>query len=231
MIKKISIPIIVFLLVTILFAATEDFSLYTVVDTDGGISVAASKVTLTNVQTTYRDEYVYYDYGINHFSENFTHQFTLNCGSFSQYEIPHVWLLANDIEDARYLRTNNKTWLEIRLQAFTGNDPEIVLSEWVGGEDTNDDTAFLTEPWTYYFTVIRDEAVGTYGTLYAYIYSDAERTTGIDTLVVTLTAKNDFRYLYVFNVLSDNSSGRLWDGYIENLDIGENSNKNIIIVN
>lgn len=229
--KKVLVTIFVFLIITILFAATEDLSTYTIVDSDSGpISASASRLTLTNVNTTYHDEYVYYDYGANHFSENFTHQFTLNCGSFSQYEIPHIWLLANDIEDARYLRTNDKTWLEIRLQAFTGNDPEIVLSEWVGGVDTNDDTAFLTEPWTYYFTVIRDEAVGTYGTLYAYIYSDAERTTGIDTLVVTLTAKNDFRYLYLFNVLSDNSSGRLWDGYIENLDIGETT-KNSVIIN
>jgi hypothetical protein len=69
----------------------------------------------------------------------------------------------------------------------------------------------------YYVTVKRDESVGTYGTLYCYIYSNLDRSTLVDTLTVTLTEKQNFQYLFGMISYDGVSGGNDWDGTISNL--------------
>ena len=88
------------------------------------------------------------------------------------------------------------------------------------GQTPYDDSWLSTVNTDYYPKVKRDEAVGTYGTIYAYIYSDADRTSLSDTLSVALHEKRDFRYIYGINSLgADNNY--VCTGYVKNLDLQE----------
>jgi len=227
--KKIVIPILIFLLVTVLFASTEDFSTYTVVDTDGGISVSSTRVTLTSVYTNNNDEYVYYDYGVNYFSGDFTHYFTVNCAEYTAADYPIVYVLANEVDDRKALKDAAYDHFCIYLWNST-TSPKFYLVEFYGDGTNYETTGAISVPFTYYLTIKRDEAVGSYGQLDCEIYSDAARTTGVDTLSLTLRAKLDFRYLYPFSSYSESNEVARWTGYVENLDIGTESPKNVIVV-
>jgi hypothetical protein len=72
----------------------------------------------------------------------------------------------------------------------------------------------LTTNTFYYGKLTRDESVGTYGELKLQVYSDANFTTLIQTLTITLTEKQDFRYLLLGNVVTANNYG-----LIEYIDI------------
>jgi hypothetical protein len=91
------------------------------------------------------------------------------------------------------------------------------LQETNGAADATDSSVGLSGDTNYYVTVKRDEDTGTYGTLYAYIYSDISRSTLEDTLTVTLTEKQDFRFLYGMISYDGATGGATWDGTIENL--------------
>jgi len=105
----------------------------------------------------------------------------------------------------------------------TGATPRILLNENIGVGNRQSSIYSITVGTTYYLKIVRDESVGTYGTLYCYIYSDSARTTLLDTLTLTLsTAKYDFRYLYA---LASYNAGTAHEhsGYVENLSISDDS--------
>lgn len=71
----------------------------------------------------------------------------------------------------------------------------------------------------YYMKTKRDEAVGTYGTLYNYVYSDSGRTTLVHSQTITLHENADFQYLYSFS--AKGSAGGTLTGYTQNFDLQE----------
>ncbi len=93
----------------------------------------------------------------------------------------------------------------------------LTLQETNGAADTTDQSSELSTDTDYYLKVTRDESEGTYGKLYCYIYSDSVRLTLVDTLTVTLTEKQDFRYQFGSISHDGTTGGKAWSGTISNL--------------
>jgi hypothetical protein len=224
-VRKLLLTICVVLLsVTPIYGKVENFitsSAYTEVDPNGRFAVAANKITVTGI-TTNEDAHVYRDMVAKksgYFDGDFTHLVTFQSSNYSS--IAHgwyPWTLANDVDDWKGLVDGGKDALTIQVWKTNGADLILYLAELASGTPTVD-TFTWTLGTTYYTTLIRDESVGANGTLYLYIYSDAARTTLLDTLSVTLTQKIDFRYIYAANSYNQGED-RSNDGFIQDLDMG-----------
>lgn len=200
--------------------AKEDYTAYTEVDAGGVLTVAANQITFTDLE--YQDTaYVYKDFGANYFSGDFTHEFKLRItdftsGPFSE-GVVFPWYLSNtlannEIHDSYYPH------LKVMAIQVSSTQWQFYLYEVTSGGSTYWDTStYLSKNTDYYCRVNRDESVGTYGTLYLYIYSDAAMTTLVDTVSFALHQKQDFRYLYGVN--SQGRSGRtaIISGNVANL--------------
>ncbi len=192
----------------------ENYTTYTEVDPNSRITItSATRIDYAGIQ---RDEgaYVYTDKGANYYSGDFEIQVDIHLTSGDTNSVTFALMLANLIDDAFYIQQNDDL---LGVQINRGaSGTTIILRESVNGTTQTDTNSALTLDTTYYLTVARDESVGTYGTLYCYIYSDSDRTSLVDTLILTLTAANDFRYLYGF--ASSNAGTTLAQtGYVENL--------------
>ena len=207
--------------------AIENFTTYTEVDAGSKITKTATRITFADLRRS-EESYVYKDKTADYFDGDFTHLLTVNISAHTAgAEVAAVWVLANLVDDIRgididssgdalFLLVNNPSSPdEVRLQ----------LTELDGGTQYESAPAYYTiaKGASYYLKVVRDESVGTYGTLYCYIYSDAARTTLLTTLTSTLhTSKKDFRYVYPLSVWKGGSAC-LVSGYVEDLYISQSS--------
>ena len=202
--------------------ALENFTTYTETDPNSRITVTTTKVTWTSL-TRNEDAHVYADKGVDYFAGNFEIQFTLRLNGGTGTGYPGVLALTNTVDDLKGIDDASGSYLAL-LQTLVFGNNQVLLEECDSGTlyySSYSNT--LTANTDYYITVIRDETVGTYGTLYCYIYSDYLRTTQVgSTLSITLhSSKKDFRYL--FPIISSNS-GEAWEksGYHEALEIVSN---------
>lgn len=198
------------------FGATQDLTGFTETDPNARISVTASRATAANL-TRQEDAFVYKDKGVGWFAGDFKHRLAVRVTAANSGGWLGVWALANNVDDAYWLQLNAQALL-VNLY-YDGANYQLRLREAYGGE-------FFTATYnislntTYYLELERLEGVGTYGTLYCRIYSDAGYTSLLTTLSLTLHVKADFRYL--FALLSYNSaSAQVLSGYSESLDLNE----------
>lgn len=202
----------------------EDFSTYTEVDPGSTISKTSTRVTYASLNTRNTDSYVYADKGVAHFAGNFTHLVTVNVSASDNAAQSYSWMLANTVNDALAILATADGYLAVYDYKDTGSGQNrLNLGERYSGGNVSDyynvnGTGSL--PYTYYLEIERDEAVGTYGTAYARIYSDSGRTMLVDTLAITLGHSVDFRYVYALNTYNSGSSVTR-SGYVENLDLQE----------
>lgn len=192
----------------------EDFTEYTEVDSAGCITITATKINVVNCPTRYSENYIYKDFGANHFKGDFIFKFTIYSNNCSSGILPVLWIMSNIVDIPYNIRTTNADFLALWLW-----DNKLWLYEGVAGAEYYDSYTTGGSPFTRYITLHRNESIGTYGTLYCYIYSDAARTILLDTLSITLHKKTDFRYLFPFSGYSLGSVGYFWTGYIENLNL------------
>lgn len=192
--------------------AVENFTTYTETDPNSKITVAATKVTFANMSED-ADIHVYKDKGEGFFSGDFTINLTVSRTTDQGGDVV-LCTLANLVDDALAIKGVSGDYLGILMEAM-----DLRLYEVDGGSSHSSSTYNITKDTVYYLTFSRDETVGTYGTLYLYIYSDSGRTTLLSTLTITLhSSKKDFRYLYaVQSTGSTNPADN--HGYIENLDL------------
>ncbi|HLC17491.1 MAG TPA: LamG-like jellyroll fold domain-containing protein, partial [Thermodesulfobacteriota bacterium] len=199
----------------------EDFTTYTEVDPNSHISKISGRTTFTLMHRN-EDAYVYKDMGAAHFSEDFTHEFTLHLSFIEGSSLNVVWMLSNNIDDYKGHQDNSYDFLNISTLYYSAGVYRLKLSERVGANEyTNSPAVYLNEDTTYYIRVVRDEAVGTYGTLYFYIYSDAARTNLVNSGSVTLHALSDFRYIYAVNSYNSGNATYEISGYVEDSDFNE----------
>lgn len=193
-----------------------DLTTFTEVDPQFRIAFTSSRVTYLSVARN-TTAYLYRDFGVNYFSGNvivnFDFQFTSASanGAFTE-----VLSFANQIGDSvPASRTDTMGLVLYRDVAQL----QILLREVDGG------TAYfspqnLTASTMYYARFVRDETVGTHGTIYLYLAtSSANRNSGIwaHTLSITLhTSKKDYRYLYVAASYNDGASSASTAGFGEN---------------
>jgi hypothetical protein len=177
------------------------------------ISVAESTITFSDgsasFQPRYDTYYVYKDMGAAYYDGDFTFRMSFN---FPTVDIwtrgailmlsntaahDHQWNMDNDADCIALLVLDNNSGNEVRLNQVDGS-----TDTW----DANQAITF-TAGTTYYVEWERDTAVGTYGTLYSRIYSDSNFTTLVDSSSITLTADDDYRYIYYFASTDANTAG------------------------
>ncbi|MBN1830299.1 MAG: hypothetical protein JW884_14295, partial [Deltaproteobacteria bacterium] len=203
----------------------EDFTTYTEVDPDSHISVdSASKITLAGLA---RDEeaYVYKDHGTAHFDGDFEHliDYAFTSGT-SDNAMLYIAVLSNIVATVPDIHSAAGDFVGIRC-FYDVDMPRPLWSIYEGHSgglyyDYYGQSGYSLGS-TIYFTLERDESVGTYGTMYCYIYSDADRTSLLDTLSLSLHVKADFKYAFPLNNSDNGNSGQYIYGTIESYDLQE----------
>lgn len=186
--------------------ALEDFTTYTEVDSAGDITVTANKIA---VYEMHRDanSYVHYDKGVSYFG-NFIHTLKLAYGyCMATGAQAGFWSVsATEGTHADFLATNNA--MGALFWEDAGGDV-IYITDYT---NDNSDPYQITDGTNYWLTIERD---GT--TLTCKIYSDATRTTLLDTLTITCT---NMAFSHIQGCYSSDIAGInvvTWD--TENLDL------------
>jgi len=193
--------------------ALENFTTYTEVDPNNRYTVTATKVDVVGLERN-EDAYVYADKGVNHFDGNFEILLETFANSGVGAFMAHS-MMSNLVDDYEGHRAANSSFLAVDRDGVE----DIILVERDGAGQYTDTSSRTGGPWYCIFE--RDEAVGTYGTMYCYIYSDSGRTTLVDTLSIALhTSKKDFRYYYAANSVNDGNVVP-FTGYSQNHDLQE----------
>ncbi len=194
--------------------------------TAGGADVA--RIALTDAETITvtdldKDEeaWCYVDKGAGQISGDFEARVQFNCtddngmsDACSPFAVTNSIGTLCDIDTASgdYIGVY---WLQHGLHSGNG---AFFLEEVNAGAINNDYTEDLPTNIEYYLKIIRDESVGTYGTIYCYVYTGGFDGTLVDKLTVTLTEKQDFRYLFWMNSYeSGGFGGAAFDGTIKDL--------------
>lgn len=182
-------------------------------------TVIANKVSWDDLPFNV-DEYVYDDKGVDHFDGNYEHLVTIETTSVSAqstWGIP--WVLANLVDDYKGIQDAGGDLHLVMAGDYLGAE-NMWFREMVAGTIYGDSWNGFEYGTTYYLKIKRDEGVGTYGTLYCYVYSDSDRTNLLDTMSFELHEKEDFRYIYA--VMSHHgASPRNSDGFSQDLDLQE----------
>jgi len=103
----------------------------------------------------------------------------------------------------------------IGLRFRVGSSQHIYEND--GGDLYSDDYGAADPSTPYYHSKLRDDDAGTHGTVYDYIYSDAARTTLLDTLSVALHSQLDYRYFFALQS-GNYGNNATNDGYINEID-------------
>lgn len=195
-------------------SAYEDFTTFTEVD------IAADRIQKSANHVDYcgyRDEetYLYKDYGVAHFG-NFTHKIKMKKVTGGNiYDHISSWMLANDLDDQKGLKTNNKTYIMLILRAEPSSLSMFVRECRSGTNYTSDTwTSAALDTW-YYVKIVKSST-----SLNCYVYSDSNYSTLVHSFnTLTLGGNWTFRYLYPVNTYNDNVH---FYGYvdIENYDLG-----------
>jgi len=194
----------------------KDFTTFTEQDPQSEITVTSTRATFTQLDIDVQ-AWLYEDLGADAFDGDFSInvEFMMTGSPGGLYTISGSWALTNEVNDLNSIDTGNGDYLALRHRT-TG---QIVLVECKAGSLYTSSTFTPTQDVLYYLTIARDESVGTYGTLYCYVYSDADRTSLLDTLSLTLHAKLDFEYLFTVITYYLGSTGKWMDGYLQNMEI------------
>lgn len=188
--------------------ASEDYTTYTEVDTGSSVTVASDSLTLS---TLTRDEeaYVYYDFGTGYFDDDFEHTTKINFSALSTSAFVFVWGVSNTADNFGQQTADDDDFCGVWVHNSSGTR-YIKLRESDGSSQYDDSYSTMSLSTDYYLKIKRDEAVGTHGTLYCYIYSDEAMETLVDTLSLTLhTSKKDYRYVYGLSSWTDNNNSSI----------------------
>jgi len=191
----------------------ENFLTYTEVDPNSRIAVYSPQIVWASL-TRNEDAYVYKDKGANFYSGDFTFTFAFRITGGSKGGI----IFPFGIESAIGSFLDQTDCLVVGCKRHDLTDvPYIFMNEVVGASVVHAYTFNISEDTTYYLKVVRDESVGTYGTLYCYIYSDSEMGNLLYTLTITLRSKADFQYIYATQNANTGNNYEI-SGYVENLE-------------
>jgi hypothetical protein len=198
---------------------TEDYTTYTEVDPNGHLSKTSSKITWTDLNNG-ETAYICDDKGVDHFNGDFEFLFDGEITDIPVGGGRAFWCgMANTLNDLRSIDVGGGDYLAL-LTYVSGGNVRYYLHEVVSGSAHQDYTAYTAEKQQW-ITFERDEAVGTYGTLYAHIYDDSDRTQELDTLSIALHEKEDFQYIYGMSSYNDGTPASYGSGYVRNLDLQE----------
>jgi hypothetical protein len=195
--------------------AIEDFSTYTETDPNSKIAVTSSKIDVSAIDRG-DNAYVYDDKGSNFFDGDFEFLFEGYIDSATTNGYHAMACALANVNNKVSTDTNDDQGIRMYRE---GSASRFLVQEQDGSNGYQTSTGDLSLDTLYYLTLERDEAVGTYGTLYLYTYSDSDRTTLEGSASVALhSSKKDFRYIYGWTNRGD-GSGSPWTGYVQDLDL------------
>ena len=197
-------------------AQNENYTTYT--NVGSGFTVASStSITYSGLVATDTSK-VYKDFGVGYFGVNFTHDVDVVASSNSGSSLAGVWIVSNNLDSVHGLTVNSESNLSVYILVSS-----LWLNEDVSGTDYTSTSATLTAGTTYYLQIQRNSSVGTYGTLYLYIYDTSAHRNGCTGLLATkslaLHNNNTWRYLYAGRCLGMASETGTISGSIANLKI------------
>ncbi|KKM73618.1 hypothetical protein LCGC14_1408640 [marine sediment metagenome] len=200
--------------------ATEVLTTYTETDPNSKIAVTTSRATWTSLARN-EDAYVYFDKGVAFFDGDFVIEFDLHT-ILSETDAQFVWCaLANVVDDFRGIEINSEDMQGVRFSrpAAAGASFRAILTEIDGGTRREATVITLTHLTNYYLKFYRDESVGTFGTIYLVVYSDAARTVIVSSVALGLaTSKKDFRYIYAI-MSANQGTTKATSGWTQNFEI------------
>ena len=195
--------------------AYQDYTAYIEVDTNGHITVTDSDTINCASLSREDDSYVYYDFTADYFDGDFLHALnTQYVSSSDPNPIAIIWGMANVVSNLGAAFVNDDPFLSLRWV-----DNDLTLDEVTDSAHLYSDTISLSASTRYYVEIQRVETNGTNGYLYAFIYSDSDRTVLVHTLFLALHAKRDFRYLYAMSSWGDNVRANSITADVQNLDL------------
>lgn len=192
----------------------QDYTAYTEVDTSSRLSVAANALTITSLDTD-EDMQLTYDFTASYFSGDFEHSLNVKVTVGDGAESCYLWGMSNSVANPIGKLITENT--DVICLAWTNGT--LILTERNSTSNTSDTSSALSLATDYYLRIVRDESVGSYGTLYCYIYTDREYCELVDTLTVTLTEENDWRYLWGASSVGDGAGSTAFTGTIANLTL------------
>lgn len=197
----------------------ENYTAYTKFDINGRYNVAVNNIDVTGLL---RNEaaWVVDDKTVDHFDEDFEHLVDFEVTSADHNSLFVPWMLANAVDDwSALLSDAGQSFLSVMSLGSSGTSIIIRMHEAIGNSALNDSYAasFSTD---YYLKIKRDEAVGSFGQLQCFIYSDSDRTSLLDTLSLTLRAKLDLRFVFGMNSANNGTTPSI-TGSASNLDLQE----------
>lgn len=205
--------------------ATEDLTTYTESDALNRLTETAARVTWTDLYRGDDQIYLYKDKGVDFFDGNFAHDITLKqtAGGGATRSIVGVWGLTNNLDDIFGITFTYETGFFLILQnTLSPTRRQLRIMEIQGRVQYSSPAFAITNGTAYYLRIVRNETGGQgYGTLKAFIYSDAGRTNLLGTISRDLLFSNkDFRYIQLatsWDFESGNDGSQ--SGYAEDLDL------------
>ncbi len=201
-----------------IFESLQDFHTdYTETDPNARIVVSPNNTITFTGLTEDEDAWIYRDMGAGYFSRNFRIHLEVEITAAVNNTEQGSLILANSVKSYEDIDGDSESYLGVILFRDGGGNYEIWLDEVDSGARTSDSYAGAVNT-RYYLVVERKEEVGTYGTIYCYIYSDIGHTDLLDTLSVTLnSSKKDFRYIYGLNAHNAGDAGDTMSGIVANM--------------
>ncbi len=206
--------------------ATEDLTTYTESDALNRLTVTTDRVTWTDLYRGDDQIYLYDDKGVDFFDGDFAHDITVKqtAGGGATRSIVGVWGLTNNLNDIFGILLANQTAFFLTLQNSISPTTRGLRINQIEGRVLYSSPRFdITNGTDYYVRIVRNETGGAsgYGTLKAFIYSDAGRTSLLGTINLDLLfSKKDFRYIQLatsYDFLSGSDGSQ--SGYAEDVDL------------
>jgi hypothetical protein len=188
---------------------TEDFTTYTEVDPNGKLTVAAAKATGVDADRD-EDVYLYKDFGANYFDAlniNFEIFIASTSGAYALCGMA----VANVVGTASSMGATDVGLFALKVSAAYY---DLRFYRYTVASDV-----FVCSADTIYYCTLKRSAGS--DTITCEIYSDAARTTLLDTLSLAgYGTATKWRYLYGFVNWHDHAATATdFDGYVQNLDV------------
>jgi len=180
---------------------TENLSLYTKVDPSGFLDIEANNIlNFVNFDRN-GDTYLYRDFGPDFFRDTWNMWFEILISAIVPPPFIVIGMLSNIVDDWKGIDDALGDCIGFSFGSAAG-DPDPYVREVYGGVAGAAAGTSLSQNTTYYVKVER-RAIGTYGQIGTYIYTDRGMGTRVSYAEWSLHKKQYHRYLSIVNSYND----------------------------
>lgn len=193
----------------------EVLTSYTETDASSRIALTSTQVSVVSAAEN-EDARVYKNFGADYFGLDIDVRFDLKVSALASGGKHYVGAFAESCENlyASFI-TNSNAGIAIAAMYYSATQCKLRIEQYASGAVAASSAStqadiYLTLGTQYYLKLTRDESVGTFGTVYLYVYSDEDGATQVtgSPLSMPLTAKVDFDYFYPFSTGQSGSAGQ-----------------------